>query len=170
MLLRIAGLTKESIVDGPGIRYVIFAQGCNHKCKGCHNPDTHSMGGGYVIDADMLINDILSCRHIDGITFSGGEPFLQADVLLYIAKALKQQNINIICYTGYTLEQIIENKIEDQMELLSFVDLLIDGPYIEKLRDLSLAYRGSRNQRIIDVGRSLASNMAVLYDMDKAVS
>ena len=155
MNLRVAGLTKESIVDGPGFRYVIFAQGCNHKCEGCHNPATHSMSGGYDIETDFLIKDILNSKYIDGVTFSGGEPFLQSEAFLTIAKALKQHNIHIISYTGYTLEQILEDNHSSRLELLGHIDILIDGPYIEKLRDISLAYRGSKNQRIIDVKNSL---------------
>lgn len=151
MNLRVAGLTKESIVDGPGFRYVIFAQGCNHKCKGCHNPDTHSMNAGYDIETDFLIKDILNSKYIDGVTFSGGEPFLQAEAFLIIAKALKQHNIHIISYTGYTLEQILDDNHSSRLALLDCIDILIDGPYIEKLRDIGLAYRGSKNQRIIDV-------------------
>lgn len=170
MQLRIAGLTKESIVDGPGIRYVVFAQGCNHKCKGCHNPDTHSMSGGYEIDVDMLIKDILNSKHIDGVTFSGGEPFLQAEAFLYIAKVLKHHNIHIISYTGYTFEQIIGNNINHEIELLNNIDVLIDGPYIEKLRDLSIPYRGSKNQRIIDVCSSLLYKSAITFEFDKAAS
>ncbi len=163
MNLRIAGLTKESIVDGPGFRYVIFAQGCNHKCQGCHNPDTHSMSGGYDIETDFLIKDILNSKYIDGVTFSGGEPFLQSEAFLNIAKVLVQHNIHIISYTGYTLEQILADNNSSRLELLDFLDVLIDGPYIEELKDIGLAYRGSKNQRIIDVKNSLISKEAKFY-------
>lgn len=163
MNLRVAGLTKESIVDGPGFRYVIFAQGCNHKCEGCHNPDTHSMSQGYDIETDFLINDILHSKYIDGVTFSGGEPFLQPEAFLSIAKILKQRNIHILCYTGYTLEQILADNNSSRLELLDFIDILIDGPYIEKLRDIGLAFRGSKNQRIIDVKNSLVYKKAKFH-------
>ncbi len=155
MNLRIAGLTKESIVDGPGFRYVIFAQGCNHKCQGCHNPDTHSMNQGYDVETDFLIQDILHSKYIDGVTFSGGEPFLQSEAFICIAKALKQHHVHIVAYTGYTLEQIIADNNSSRLELLRLIDILIDGPYIEELKDINLAFRGSKNQRIIDVANSL---------------
>ena len=98
MELRVAGIVKESVVDGPGFRYVIFSQGCEHCCKGCHNPDTHAMDGGYVVDTDFIIEDIRQSRYIDGVTFSGGEPFLQAEAFIDIAEKLGEDNINIICY------------------------------------------------------------------------
>lgn len=151
MELRVAGITKESVVDGPGFRYVIFAQGCNHCCKGCHNPDTHSPDGGYVVDTTSIIEDIKHSKYIDGVTFSGGEPFLQPDVFVHIAEKLKEADINIVCYTGFTYEELLKSKDESRLKLLGLVDTLIDGPYMEELRDLSLAYRGSGNQRILDV-------------------
>ncbi|HYE84531.1 MAG TPA: anaerobic ribonucleoside-triphosphate reductase activating protein [Clostridia bacterium] len=162
MELRVAGIVKESVVDGPGFRYVIFAQGCNHHCKGCHNPDTHALDGGYVVDTDSIIEDIKQNRYIDGVTFSGGEPFLQADTFVHIAEKLKETGTNIICYTGYTFEELIEEKDENRMKLLALVDMLVDGPYIEELKDLSLTYRGSRNQRLIDVKSSMKEKTVVL--------
>ena len=106
MELRVAGIVKESVVDGPGFRYVIFAQGCEHRCKGCHNPDTHAMDGGYVVDTDSIIEDIKQSRYIDGVTLSGGEPFLQAKAFIDIAEKLGEFNMNIICYTGFTMKSI----------------------------------------------------------------
>lgn len=155
MELRVAGIVKESVVDGPGFRYVIFAQGCTHCCKGCHNPDTHDLGGGYLVDADILVEDIKQNRYIDGVTFSGGEPFLQAEAFLHIAERLKEAEANIVCYTGFTFEELLQKKEQSIHRLLENIDLLIDGPYIERLKDLSLPFRGSSNQRIIDVQRSM---------------
>ena len=162
MELRVAGIVKESVVDGPGFRYVIFAQGCTHCCKGCHNPDTHALDGGYVVDSDSLVEDIRQSRYIDGVTFSGGEPFLQAAAFVHIAEKLKKSNIDIVCYTGFTFEELMASKDESRIKLLELVDTLIDGPYREELKDLSLTFRGSRNQRIIDVKASLRVQKAVL--------
>ena len=165
MELRIAGITKESFVDGPGIRYVIFTQGCKHECEGCHNPDTHKMDGGYSTDVDELIQDIINSKHIDGVTISGGEPFLQAKECLYIIESLKKHGIHIICYTGYTFEQLTAAKNIVFDNILKNIDMLIDGKYVEGLRDLSLAYRGSKNQRIIDVKASISDKKIVLYPL-----
>jgi len=170
MEFRVAGIVKESVVDGPGFRYVIFAQGCTHCCKGCHNPDTHALDGGYVVDADALIEDIRQSKYIDGVTFSGGEPFLQTDAFLYVAEKLKEADTNIVCYTGFTIEELMESKDESRIKLLELVDMLIDGPYVEELKDLSLTYRGSGNQRIIDVKRSLDEHRTVLEKLYKEVS
>lgn len=170
MELRVAGIVKESVVDGPGFRYVIFAQGCTHCCKGCHNPDTHASDGGYAVDTESLIEDIKQSKYIDGVTFSGGEPFLQADAFLHIAEKLKEANMNIVCYTGFTFEQLVESKDKNRIKLLGLVDMLIDGPYIEELKDISLAFRGSKNQRIIDVKRSMKEHRAVLEKLYREAS
>lgn len=170
MELRVAGIVKESVVDGPGFRYVIFAQGCTHCCKGCHNPDTHSLDGGYGVDTENLIEDIRESKYIDGVTFSGGEPFLQAEAFIHIAEKLREADMNIMCYTGFTFEQLIESKDENRIKLLGLVDMLVDGPYIEELKDISLAFRGSRNQRIIDVKSSLREHKAVLEKLYREAS
>jgi len=162
MELRVAGIVKESVVDGPGFRYVIFSQGCERRCKGCHNPDTHAMDGGYVVETESIIEDIRQSRYIDGVTFSGGEPFLQAEAFIDIAEKLGEDNINIICYTGFTYEELTESKYESRIRLLGLIDTLIDGPYVEELKDLGLPYRGSGNQRIIDVKSSLRQQKVVL--------
>jgi anaerobic ribonucleoside-triphosphate reductase activating protein len=170
MELRVAGIVKESVVDGPGFRYVIFAQGCTHGCIGCHNPDTHALDGGYAVNTDSLILDIMQSRHIDGVTFSGGEPFLQADAFIHIAEKLKESGINIVCYTGFTFEELLNSSDGSRVKLLGLIDMLIDGPYVEELKDLSLTYRGSRNQRIIDVKASLREKRAVLESLYKEAS
>jgi len=170
MKLRVAGIVKESVVDGPGFRYVIFAQGCNHGCKGCHNPDTHSMDGGYVVDTEDILADIKQNKYIDGVTFSGGEPFLQPDAYIYIAEELRKANINIVCYTGYTYEELMESKEESRIKLLGLVDILIDGPYIEAQRNLGLTFRGSMNQRIIDVKSSMREHKVVLEKLYRDAS
>lgn len=170
MELRVAGIIKESVVDGPGFRYVIFAQGCNHGCKGCHNPETHKLEGGYAVDTESIIADIKNSKYIDGVTFSGGEPFLQAETFIKIAQELKTAGVNIVCYTGYTFEQLLESQNESFIKLLKYTDILIDGPYIEELRDLGLTFRGSANQRIIDVKSSLKENKVVVQKLYREAS
>ena len=170
MELRVAGIVKESVVDGPGFRYVIFAQGCTHGCKGCHNPDTHALDGGYAVDTDSLIEDIKQSRYIDGVTFSGGEPFLQAEAFIHIAEKLKELNMNIVCYTGFTFEEIMQSKCESHIKLLGLTDMLIDGPYMEELKDLGLTYRGSKNQRIIDVKSSIEEQKVILERLYREAS
>jgi len=162
MKLRIAGIIKESVVDGPGIRYVVFTQGCLHNCHGCHNPETHDLNGGYEMDVDDIIEDIHKSKYINGVTFSGGEPFLQAEALSYIAQAIKCNNLNIVTYTGYTFEELLNSSDKNKKNLLSLSDLLIDGKFKLSERDLSLKFRGSKNQRIIDVKSSLKINSPVV--------
>lgn len=162
MKIRIAGISKESVVDGPGVRYVIFAQGCAHKCFECHNPETHDFNGGYEIEADYIINEIENTKHIDGITLSGGDPFYQAEAFAYISGKLKEKNINIIAYSGYTYEQIIEDR--NLKAMLENIDILIDGPFILSKKTLSLPFRGSNNQRAIDVNKSKIYNKPVMFE------
>ncbi len=149
-MLRLHGVASESIVDGPGLRHVIFLQGCPHNCKGCHNPQSHDTQGGYEQDADELLADILQNPLLSGVTFSGGEPFLQAKELVPLAKILKAHGIHILIYTGYMLE-VLEEKSQNNSaiaSLLALCDMLIDGPYIESLFHAELLFRGSSNQRI----------------------
>lgn len=151
--LRVAGIMKESIVDGPGIRFAIFCQGCPHGCKGCHNPDTHSFDGGKDFNIQDIINAIDENPLIQGVTFSGGEPLCQVEPFLNLAKEIKKRNLHLLIYTGYTIEELEERmKTEPKLEeLLRITDYLIDGRFVEELRNLSLSYRGSSNQRIIDL-------------------
>lgn len=151
--IRISGITPESIVDGEGIRYVIFTQGCPHHCPGCHNPSTHSFDGGKLVSLVDLVNDIRkNAEYIDGITLSGGEPFCQPYQCSIIAREARKLGLSVWCYTGYSFEDLIEKK--DASTLLNFVDVLIDGPFILEERSLDLDFRGSRNQRLIDVRKS----------------
>lgn len=162
MKIRISGINKESLVDGPGIRYVIFAQGCKHNCKGCHNPSTHDFNGGEEVDINDILNDILSKKHIDGVTFSGGDPFYQAKEFGALAKELHENNINIISYTGFIYENIIDKK--DMRKLLDNIDILIDGPFISEKKTLKKVFRGSENQRVIDVKKSIEEKRIVLLE------
>lgn len=152
MNLQVAGIEKESIVDGNGVRYVIFVQGCSHNCKGCHNPSTHNYNGGTTMNTYDLIKDIKSnLSIIDGVTFSGGEPFDQPLPLIELAKDIHNIGLDIVCYTGYTIERLILLGNNNQKELLNNIDYLVDGPFVLSKKSLSLKYRGSSNQRYIDI-------------------
>lgn len=150
-MLRIAGVIRESIVDGPGLRFVVFTQGCTHNCEGCHNPATHALDGGYLIEQSRIIAAFMKNPLLQGITFSGGEPFLQARQLIPIAEAIKANGQDVVIYTGYTLEELKAMYEPDVNILLSLCDILIDGRFILAERDLTLTFKGSRNQRIIDM-------------------
>lgn len=152
-LLRIAGIMKESIVDGPGIRFAIFCQGCPHDCEGCHNPSTHSFQDGEIVKISNILKYIDENTLIQGVTFSGGEPLCQVKPFLSLAKEVKKRNLHLLIYTGYTIEELeIRMKKEHELEeLLRIADHLIEGRFVQKLRNLSLLYRGSSNQRIIDL-------------------
>lgn len=164
MELRIAGVEPESVVDGPGIRYVIFAQGCEHFCPGCQNPESHDQVGGKLVKMADLLAKITRGRLLQGVTFSGGEPFLQAKIFAILGQELKRKNLDIVTFTGYIFEELLEKAIEkpEYLELLKVTDWLIDGPYIASQRDLQLLYRGSANQRIIDVAQSLQYQRTVV--------
>lgn len=147
--IRIAGIVPESYVDGDGIRFAIFMQGCFRNCRGCHNPETHAIDGGKIFDTAEIIAEIKKNPLLTGITLSGGEPLLQIAPALELAKAAKNLGLNVWLYTGYKFEEIPKNADE----LLKFVDVVVDGEYIEELRNLDLAFRGSENQRIIYLRR-----------------
>ena len=154
-ILNIAGLVNDSIVDGPGIRFTIFAQGCSHACPGCHNPDTHPFGIGFDMSLSEIINQIKANPLVRGVTFSGGDPFFQAEGFAELARRLKEMKYEVASYTGFTWEQIVGIGNTHQIELLKNLDILVDGLYIEEKRNLDLRFRGSENQRIIDVQKSL---------------
>ncbi|XME03828.1 anaerobic ribonucleoside-triphosphate reductase activating protein [Lachnospiraceae bacterium C1.1] len=149
MKCRIAGYIKHSLVNGPGIRLVLFFQGCPHHCKGCQNPDTWDPEGGELTDTEELIDLIRSVKHIQGITFSGGDPLMQSDALTELASFSKNIGLDVWCYTGWTIEEIRSGKAGINQEALKYIDVLVDGPFIEKLKDEDLELRGSSNQRII---------------------
>ena len=155
--LRIAGIIKESIVDGPGIRLVVFSQGCKHNCKGCHNPETHSFTGGRLINIEDILEMVKDNPLLDGITFSGGEPLEQAESFAVLGEKIKEMGLNVITYTGYTYEKIIESFYDrpDWERLMRCTDILIDGPFEIDKKSLMLKFRGSSNQRIIDVKDSI---------------
>ena len=151
MELRIAGITAESVVDGPGLRMVVFTQGCPHKCIGCHNPHTHDPAAGELIDTEEILKRFLTNPLLAGLTISGGEPVLQAAAVAELAFRIKGYGKGVLLYSGYTYNELIclSHKDESVARLLASTDTLIDGPFIEAERDISLVYRGSRNQQVI---------------------
>lgn len=161
-----AGIINDSIADGPGIRLVVFCQGCPRRCHGCHNEGALEFGAGIDTDTDEIIEMFSKNPLLDGITFSGGEPFCQAEALVNIAEAAAEKNLDIVTFTGYVYEELIEMAEKDQWikRLLDCTDLLIDGPYEEENRDLTLRFRGSSNQRIIDVKKAKNQGFPVLAE------
>ena len=159
-MLNLSGIVSDSIVDGPGIRTTIFSQGCPHHCPGCHNPETWDFGCGTDVPVESIVGIVKSNPLCRGVTFSGGEPFAQAAGFAKLAKLLKQQGYEVASYSGYTFEELLEGS-EDQKQLLESIDILIDGPFLQAQKSLEIAFRGSRNQRILDVKKSLAAGRAV---------
>lgn len=168
MKLRLAGIVKESVVDGPGIRMVIFVQGCPHDCAGCHNPNTHDQAGGYESSTQDVIDLFPENSLIRGLTFSGGEPFVQAAALAEIGKAAKRRGFSIVTYTGFVFESLLEqsHRVSAVAELLGVTDLLIDGPFQLEQRDIGLAFRGSANQRLIDAQAAIKAGKPVEWTDD----
>lgn len=164
--IRIAGVVRESIVDGPGIRFTVFCQGCPHGCPGCHNPDTHSFDGGYECSIDKILGEIDKNPLLAGVTFSGGEPMCQPEAFLELAKEVKKRKLDIVIFSGYTFEELMEMSKERASigELLDLADYLIDGRFVQSKRDLSLTFRGSRNQRFIDLKKSGEAGCLVLAE------
>lgn len=150
--LRLAGVVEDSIVDGPGLRLTIFTQGCPHGCPGCHNPETHPFNGGSFVPLEELVARYRENPLLSGVTFSGGEPFLQAAPLARLAARIHALGGTVITYTGYIFEDLAARARGDAATaaLLDATDLLVDGPYVEALRSLDIAWRGSSNQRLLD--------------------
>ena len=165
MMMRMYGLEQNSYVDGPGIRMAIFFQGCLHKCEGCHNPGSWPMYGGEKVDTNDLMKKMANDPLLDGITLSGGEPFLQPQPALALARFARQKGLSVWCYTGYTFEQISEWQ-DNRKTLLQNIDVLVDGPFKLEEKSLDIPWRGSRNQRLVDVRKSLEKGEVVLYDAE----
>ncbi|NLJ76759.1 MAG: anaerobic ribonucleoside-triphosphate reductase activating protein [Peptococcaceae bacterium] len=163
MEIRIAGIVRESVVDGPGFRFVVFTQGCCHCCPGCHNPDTWDPRGGDLVRTAELLARIKKEKLIKGVTFSGGEPFLQAGPLAQLGRQIKTLRLDIITYTGYTWEELqtLAFRDRDVEGLILVSDYIVDGPFIRGERDFELPFRGSRNQRIIDVQSTMSQGKVV---------
>lgn len=167
--LKISGTINDSIVDGPGLRYSLFTQGCPHHCPGCHNPQTHPFKGGKVLSLKKFKKEIMTNKLLSGVTFSGGDPFSQAKALLPFAKFVKEQGLELACYTGYLFEQLESNSIPFAKDLLSYIDILIDGKFVLAQKSLNLKFKGSKNQRTIDVQTSLKEGKAILSTNEKWV-
>jgi anaerobic ribonucleoside-triphosphate reductase activating protein len=166
-MLRLFGEVKESITDGPGLRYAVFTQGCPHYCPGCHNPESHSFTDGYLVTEAALIERILSNPLLDGVTFSGGEPFMQAKELASVAFAVKEKGLSVIVFSGYTFDELLELSAvrEGYMDLLKNTDILIDGRFEADKKSLNLRFRGSTNQRAIDIPKTLEKGEIVLFPL-----
>lgn len=162
MRVRLAGVTHDSIVDGESLRMTVFAQGCPHHCKGCHNPTTHDPAGGYEADAEELLKELAANTLEQGITLSGGEPFCQCAAMLELAKGAHAMGRDVWAYSGWTFEELLAD--EEKAALLRECDVLVDGRYVEAMRTLALPFRGSINQRVIDVQRSLNEGKVTLKE------
>lgn len=163
-IIRIAGTVSASIEDGPGYRYVLFTQGCPHNCKGCHNTHTHSFSGGKDKTDSEIFDEIKSNPLLDGLTLTGGEPFEQAEKLIPLAKAVRGIGLDVLVYSGYTFEQLIGAENPHWEELLKNCDILIDGKFILEQKTWDTPFRGSGNQRILDIPKSLGAKKAVLWE------
>lgn len=164
MKIRIAGLVNDSIVDGPGFRFTVFTQGCPHHCVGCHNPQTHDFQAGSDMDTDEIVARFKKNPLLDGITLSGGEPFCQSEACAELARAARALGLNVWCYSGYTFEELLNGK-DEWKTLLQELDVLIDGRFVLEERSLECRFRGSRNQRVIDVPTSLKSRTIIEMDI-----
>lgn len=160
--IRVAGVVHDSIVDGPSIRTTVFLQGCLHNCKGCHNPETHSLYGGELVSTDTLYQEITENNVCKAVTFSGGDPVYQLFSLKCLLQKLKEDGYNIWMFTGFLFEELTER----QKEVICDVDVLVDGLFVEELKSMDLVYKGSANQRIISIPRTMVAGKVVLSEHD----
>lgn len=174
-MIDVASIIKESTIDGEGIRYVVFTQGCKHNCKGCQNPSTHNFGCGKMISASEIYDDMIKNPLIDGLTLSGGDPFFQAKQCCELAKLCKNNGYDIWAYTGFNFEDFLNfrNNIKcnvmitsDMIELLRYIDVVVDGRFILEERTLESKFKGSSNQKIVDVKKSLKENKVIKYNLE----
>lgn len=166
--IRLAGIIRESVVDGPGWRFVIFGQGCPHNCEGCQNPETHDFSGGYISDTDRILKAVSEDPLLSGITLSGGDPFVQAEEFSVLAKGAHDLGLNVVTYTGWTIEQLLAGMENHPgwRKLLEETDILVDGKFDISQKSLEVKFRGSRNQRVIDAKASIREGKAVETDFD----
>ncbi len=155
-------IQTDSLLDGEGLRAVIWFQGCSHNCEGCHNPETHKFNVGYKLKLDKVFKMIDKLENQDGITFSGGDPMFQPAALLEILKYVKEKGYNVWCYTGFIYDNLLKMQ-PIYKEILSHIDVLVDGLFVLKEKSLNVKYRGSKNQRLIDVQKSLKENKIIKY-------
>ena len=164
MRFRLSGIVNDSIVDGPGLRLAVFMQGCPYGCPGCHNPQTHDVMGGREADTQEVRAMLKKNPLLDGLTLSGGEPLLQPQAAREMAEMAKAQGLNVWCYTGDTVEHMMLTKDPEIILALEQIDVLVDGPFILEQKSLDLRFRGSRNQRLINMPATLKAGKAVLWD------
>lgn len=170
MLIRIAGIANDSIVDGPGLRLAVFTQGCPHGCPGCHNPHTHDPLGGRQVDIGSIVAMIDKNPLLDGLTLTGGEPFEQPAACAALAASAKARRLSVWAYTGYTYDELAQRRDPDTDALLALVDVLVDGRYVQAQRSLDIAFRGSCNQRLIDMPGTLAAGEVRLWMLEGAAN
>ncbi len=156
-MIKVAGIKNESMVDGPGIRFALFVQGCPRSCPGCQNPDSQDPQGGVYMTIPEILEYLDALPSIDGVTFSGGEPFMQPSPMAELGRKIKERGYHLITYTGYTFEELLKESesCTPIHELLRVTDVLVDGPYRQEEQQIGLDYKGSKNQRLIEVGISL---------------
>lgn len=167
MKIRLASnIQIDSIIDGEGVRAIIWTQGCPHNCLGCHNPQTHDFNGGFEVDLKELKKEINDLELVDGITFSGGEPFFQPAACAELAKTAKKRGLNVWSYSGFTIDELLEMSKTNQnvLNFLENIDVLVDGKFMLEFKTYNSVFRGSSNQRIIDVEKSLKKNKAILLE------
>lgn len=172
MEIRLASeIQTDSIVDGEGIRTVIWTQGCSHNCKGCHNPETHSFKKGFLVDVEDLKKQILSIKNQDGITLSGGDPMFQPEASAEIARTCRENGLNVWCYTGFTFGELlkISETNKNIKALLKNIDVLVDGKFVLEEKSLNLYFKGSKNQRVLDMPKSLEQKKAVEIEKYKGI-
>ena len=168
--MRIANLVSDSIVDGPGLRFTVFTQGCPHHCPGCHNPDTHDPAGGQEIAVEELAGRLFANPLTDGLTLSGGEPFDQAAECAALARLAREKGLNVWTYTGYTWEILTAAGQPDWDALLAETDVLVDGPFVAAQKSYDALFRGSTNQRLIDMAATRAAGRVVLWTRPNPLS
>lgn len=165
--LKLAGIVGDSITDGPGIRTTVFVQGCPHHCVGCHNPQSHDFKGGYEASTEEVFEKIKKNPLLSGVTFSGGEPFCQPKALAELGEQIQAIGLELAIYTGYTIEQLLEENDSDRMRLLKLANTLVDGRFELEQKSLDLKFKGSRNQRVIDVQKSLLNGTVIVETSER---
>lgn len=158
-MISVLSIVEDTMVDGPGFRTSIYCAGCRHRCEGCHNPQSWDFSGGRAMTTDEIMR-IIEADPYANVTFSGGDPMYQPEGFAELARAIRQRTQKTIwCYTGFTFEELLVNP--RQRALLELIDVLVDGPFVKSLRDETLRFRGSRNQRLVDVKHSLEQGVVV---------
>lgn len=161
--MRIANTISDSIVDGPGLRFTVFTQGCPHNCAGCHNQETHDPAGGRECEVEDLVAELEQNPLVQGLTLSGGDPFLQAGECARLARIARRHGLTVWTYTGYTYEKLLEEGQAERLALLDATDVLVDGPFVAEQKSYAARFRGSNNQRLIDVRQSRQTGQVVLW-------